>query len=66
MTFTVGYKTLNVKAFLEGLYAGAGLMNKAQNETGDQFTGTTADKVTVELHNATTYRPLNIPPAWSN
>jgi trimeric autotransporter adhesin len=58
MTFTTGYRTLNLKVFLEGLYSAGGLMNKAQNETGDQFPGTTADKVTVELHNATTYSTI--------
>jgi hypothetical protein len=45
-------KTLNLKLYLEGLYAGSGLMNKAQNAGGDQFPGTIADKITVELHNS--------------
>jgi len=47
-------KSLNLIVFLEGLYDGAGLMHKAQGIAGDQFPGTTADQVTVELHNATT------------
>jgi hypothetical protein len=48
-------KTLNMKAYLQGLYAGDGVMHKAQSETGDQFPGNTADQVTVELHNAGDY-----------
>jgi len=46
-------KTLNLSVFLEGLYNGGAIMRKAQNATGDQFTGTVADQVTVELHNST-------------
>jgi hypothetical protein len=46
---------VNLTIFLEGLYAGSGVMNKAQNEFGDQFSGTVADKITFELHNAITY-----------
>jgi PKD repeat protein len=48
-------KTLNLTVFLEGLYTGSGTMRKAQNETGDQYPGTTADQITVELHNAANY-----------
>ena len=48
-------KTLNLKIFLEGLYSGGGLMNKAQDNYGDHFGSDTADVVTVELHNAVTY-----------
>jgi hypothetical protein len=45
-------KTLNLKFYLEGLFnTGTSLMNKAQGLAGDQFAGTVADKVTVELHN---------------
>jgi len=51
---TASSKSLNLIVFLEGLYNGAGLMHKAQGIAGDQFLGTTADKVTVELHNAST------------
>jgi len=47
-------KSLNLIVFLEGLYDGAGLMHKAQGSSGDQFPGTTADQVTVELLNAST------------
>ncbi|MEI6853720.1 MAG: fibronectin type III domain-containing protein, partial [Bacteroidota bacterium] len=47
-----GQKTLNVKLFIEGLYAGSGLMNQAHNTTGPKFDGDVADVVTVELHNS--------------
>jgi hypothetical protein len=46
---------LNLTIFLEGLYAGGGFMNKAQNASGDQFNGTIADKISLELHNAISY-----------
>ncbi|MEI6750369.1 MAG: GEVED domain-containing protein, partial [Bacteroidota bacterium] len=45
-------KTLNLTVFLEGLFNGT-TMNKAQNGAGDQFTGTVADQIIVELHNST-------------
>ncbi|KAF0198950.1 MAG: BNR/Asp-box repeat-containing protein [Bacteroidetes bacterium] len=45
-------KTLNLTLFLEGLFNGTG-MNHAQNASGNQFAGNTADQVTVELRNAT-------------
>jgi len=48
-------KTLNLTAMLEGLYNGSGIMRKARNATGDQFTGTTADQISIELHNSTSY-----------
>jgi PKD repeat protein len=48
-------KTLNLSVFLESLYSGSGIMRKAQNATGDQFPGNTADQITVELHNAANY-----------
>jgi PKD repeat protein len=48
-------KTLNLTVLLESLYSGSGMMHKAQNATGDQYPGTTADQVTVELHNASNY-----------
>jgi len=51
-------KTLNIKVFLEGLYAGNGTMNKAQDESGDRYPGTTADVVSVELHNAQDYSQI--------
>ncbi|MFZ0280032.1 MAG: cohesin domain-containing protein [Bacteroidales bacterium] len=46
-------KTLNLTGYLEGLYSSGGLMNKARGNTGDQFPGTTADLITIELHSAT-------------
>jgi hypothetical protein len=51
-------KTLDLKLYLEGLYPGGGLMNKAQDEFGDHFTGDIADLITIELHDAANY--LNI------
>ncbi|MBK7213175.1 MAG: hypothetical protein IPH88_07760 [Bacteroidales bacterium] len=44
-------KNLNLTLYLEGLFNGTG-MNKAQNEAGDQFSGTIADQIQVELHNS--------------
>ncbi|MBL7904239.1 MAG: chitobiase/beta-hexosaminidase C-terminal domain-containing protein [Bacteroidales bacterium] len=47
-------KTLNVTAFLEGLYeAGTGEMRQALGDSGPQFGAGIADEVTVELHDAT-------------
>lgn len=54
LTVASSGKILTVKAFLQGLYAGSGTMNKAQGDAGDQFPGNTADKVTVELRDAAT------------
>jgi hypothetical protein len=48
-------KTLNLTVLLEGLYDGSGAMRKAKDEIGDHFSGTTADQITVELHNAANY-----------
>jgi len=50
-------KTLSLKLYLQGLYAGSGMMNKAQGDAGDQFPGNTADVVTIELHNTSTGVP---------
>ena len=47
-------KQLMLTLFPEGLWNGTGL-NKAQNETGDQYSGNTADKINIELHNAADY-----------
>ncbi|MFH1121732.1 MAG: FN3 associated domain-containing protein [Bacteroidota bacterium] len=49
------FKTLNASILLEGLYLSGGTMRKAQNETGDQFPGTVADQITIELHDAANY-----------
>ncbi len=43
---------LYLTLYLEGLFNGSS-MNKAQNATGDQFGGTIADQINVELHNST-------------
>jgi len=41
---------LDISLFLQGLYEnGPGAMRKAQNESGDNFTGTIADTVTIEI-----------------
>lgn len=47
-------KTLNLEAFLEGLYNGAGGMNQANDQLGPHFGAGIADQVTVELRNSTT------------
>ncbi|MFZ4707280.1 MAG: hypothetical protein ACOYMF_14840 [Bacteroidales bacterium] len=47
-------KTLNVKLYLEGLYAGAGVMNPSYDEFGLHFAAGVADVVTLELRNSTT------------
>jgi len=56
------YRTADIQAtvvnlilFLEGLYSGGGIMNKAHNSAGVQYAGSVADKVTLELHNAANY-----------
>jgi hypothetical protein len=54
LTVVDATKALNLKLFIEGLYAGSGTMNKAQGSAGDQFPGITADQVTVELRDAST------------
>ena len=51
-------KTLNLKFFLEGLYAGSSTMNKAQDENGIHFPGNIADEVTIELHKGTSYSEI--------
>ncbi len=52
-------KVLNLKFFLEGLYAGSGTMNKAQDENGDHFATDTADVVTIELHDMADYSVIS-------
>lgn len=51
-------KTLNLKLYVEGFYAGGGLMNQAQGSAGNQFPGNTVDKLTIELHDPVTYQTL--------
>jgi hypothetical protein len=48
-------KTLNLSVFLEGLYNGSGTMRKAQDASGDHFTSNVADKISIELHDASNY-----------
>jgi hypothetical protein len=49
-------KTLNLTSvLLEGLYAGGGLLNQAQGDSGPQFGAGVADEITVELHNGAAY-----------
>ncbi|MEI7982301.1 MAG: hypothetical protein WCI71_11660 [Bacteroidota bacterium] len=54
-TGALGIKYLNLTLFLEGLYNGAGTMRQAQGAAGNQFPGTTADQISVELHDPVTY-----------
>jgi len=49
---------LNLTVMLEGLYNGDGTMRKAKDASGDHFTGTVADQVTVELHHTINYSNL--------
>jgi hypothetical protein len=49
----LGYKTVNIKVFLEGLYTGNSLMAQCQGNNGNQFPGSTADQISIELHSAT-------------
>jgi len=58
-------KTLNLTLFLEGLFNGS-TMNKAQNGSGPQFTGTIADQISVELHQATPPYSLAAGPFTAN
>lgn len=55
---TSGSKVLSLKLFLQGLYAGASVLNKAQGISGDAFSGSIADKITVELHSASSYSTI--------
>jgi hypothetical protein len=52
-------KTINLNLFVEGLYAGAGMMNPAMEFNGTamvpKWGPTIADQITVELHDAATY-----------
>ncbi|MBK7212177.1 MAG: hypothetical protein IPH88_02530 [Bacteroidales bacterium] len=47
-------KALSVKLFIEGLYAGGGLLNQAADESGPHFPAGVADQVTLELRDGTT------------
>jgi hypothetical protein len=48
-------KTLTLHLFLEGLYAGSGTMNPVYDDVGPHYGSNIADKVTIELHNASDY-----------
>jgi len=58
-TFTgASIHSATLKLFLEGLYAGGGVMNQAHDETGPHFGVGIADQVTIELHNAANYSTI--------
>ncbi|MBM3404074.1 MAG: hypothetical protein FJY10_04200 [Bacteroidetes bacterium] len=51
---------LTLKFFIEGLYAGNGTMNKAQDENGDKFSGCVADTFSLELrHYSSPYNKIH-------
>ncbi|NVO20150.1 MAG: DUF2341 domain-containing protein [Bacteroidetes bacterium] len=63
-----GTKTLNLKLFLEGLYAGNETMDESHGLSGPQFGVGIADQVTIELHDSNlpfstmyTYANVNLP-----
>jgi uncharacterized protein (TIGR02145 family) len=59
VTMHVGYSTINLSVFLEGLFnPSAGQMNKAQDEYGDKFPGTVADKI--QLRIADPFSPYSV------
>jgi len=57
-------KGLNIKLFLEGLYAGNGRMNQAMGAAGPQFNDGIADTIRLELHNASS--PYGVVYAFGN
>jgi len=58
LTGFAGGKTLDLKVYLEGLYAGGGTMNQAYDDLGPHFGPGIADQVTVELHNEFNYATI--------
>ncbi|NVO20869.1 MAG: fibronectin type III domain-containing protein [Bacteroidetes bacterium] len=50
-----GSKALHLSCLLEGLYGSGGIMHKARNGASEQFPGNTADQISIELHNASSY-----------
>ncbi|MFH1119271.1 MAG: BACON domain-containing carbohydrate-binding protein [Bacteroidota bacterium] len=48
-------KSLSLSLLIEGLYAGGGIMNRANDELGPYFGPGIADVVIIELHNAADY-----------
>ncbi len=60
-----GAKTLNLSIMLEGLFnSGTNQMNKAQNQTGDQYGGAIADRVIIEIRQGLT--PYTLVQSFSN
>lgn len=53
VTVNQSNRTLQLKLFLQGLYAGSNLMNQAKGLSGAQYPTGIADKVTVQLHYST-------------
>ncbi len=47
--------TVNMSVLLEGLYAGSGIMNPADDANGIHWGNGIADKITVELHSGSNY-----------
>ena len=52
------HKILNLTIFLEGLYAGSGMMNPAMDISGSHWGSTIADEITIELHDTLTYSTI--------
>lgn len=48
-------KILTLNLLLQGLYQSDGMMRKASNATGDEYPGDIADRINVELHQASGY-----------
>ncbi|MBK6347764.1 MAG: PKD domain-containing protein [Bacteroidales bacterium] len=51
-------KILNLTVYLEGLYAGSGNMNVANDESGPHFGPGVADQISIELHNQANYATI--------
>ncbi len=51
---------VSLRVFLEGLYNGGPLMRKARADAGDNFPGTIADLISVELHNSADYNTVEL------
>jgi len=48
-------KSLQLTVFLEGLYAGTGTMNQANNDLGPEYGPGIADQLSIEFHNSSDY-----------
>lgn len=64
--YELAYKSLNISALPEGLYAGNSTLNQAYNENGIQWGAGIADVVTIELHNANNYATIEYSAAAVN